>query len=371
MNNQFGNDTNVQYKYEGMSFGIPFAKGYNMTYETVGGTQTPGAGQVLGPTGPGAQPLLQRQLMHQYKEFEQPRYYQSSMVMQQPFVQVGQKVPYGTAQSIVYPEQQAQEMEARGGSSNYLLIPQAGSGMVVGGNMYAGYVPSLGMVLQPMQPAVVGKGFVERLQRAMPAPPLAKAPTRPEISMQLTQKRTRRKSKFTKGQDDLIVQLKQKGKSWVEIAEMSGVGSYLAARNRYQVIVGQQGNNNSSSWDESDKSLLQKLLDDAEIEKWKFIAVELNKATGKNFTDKECRDTVRTLFWANPVSFDVSEETMQECIKENKVTERANEQQLHVDSKNSYVQPFYNNPTTPHLYNSYTSKSSPDSMDNNYLGTYY
>jgi hypothetical protein len=173
---------------------------------------------------------------------------------------------------------------------------------------------------------IIYSNFPERLQQVLPTPPLSRAPTRPDITLNLAQKRVKRKSKFSKSQDDLIVSLKKKGKSWVEIAEISGVGSYLAARNRFQVIVGQQGNNNSSSWNLEDKVNLQNLLDVGEIEKWKFISIELNKATNKDFTDLECRELIKLMFWNNPGSFGVNEDTIKECLKEKKITEKAVEQ---------------------------------------------
>ncbi|ODV70431.1 hypothetical protein HYPBUDRAFT_89718, partial [Hyphopichia burtonii NRRL Y-1933] len=165
--------------------------------------------------------------------------------------------------------------------------------------------------------------IIEKLQELLPVPPLAKAPIRPDINLTTNQKRAKRKSKFTQRQDELIVSLKRKGKSWVEIAEITEVGSYLAARNRYQVIVGQQGNNNSSSWNQEDKVLLKKILDSAEIEKWQFIANEFNKATGKNYTDVDCRDFIKLLFWMNPLNFQINEDTLIECEKEHKITEKA------------------------------------------------
>jgi len=173
---------------------------------------------------------------------------------------------------------------------------------------------------------VIYPNFPERLQNILPHPPLAKAPVRPDITVSSTAKRAKRKSKFTPEQDDLIVSLKRKGKSWVEIAEITGVGSYLTARNRYQVIVGQQGNNNSSAWDNNDKIFLRNLLDPAEFEKWRYIASELNKSTDKNFTDFEVREMVRVLFWLNPASFGVSEELIKEALKEKKQTDKTIEQ---------------------------------------------
>lgn len=165
-----------------------------------------------------------------------------------------------------------------------------------------------------------------QLQDLLPKPPLSKAPTRPDINFSLLQKRGKRKSKFTKSQDELILSLKKKGKSWVEIAEVSGVGSYLAARNRYQVIVGQQGNYNSFVWTAENKVYLQKLLDAGELEKWSFISFDLNKATNKKFSSEECQEIIRFLFWSDPNAFGITENTIVECIKEKKLTEKAIEQ---------------------------------------------
>ncbi|RLV94885.1 Adherence factor [Spathaspora sp. JA1] len=174
--------------------------------------------------------------------------------------------------------------------------------------------------------SVIYPNFPERIQPLLPVPPLYRSSTRPDLNINLSQKRAKRKSKFSKQQDDMIVSLKKKGKSWVEIAEITGVGSYLAARNRYQVIVGQQGNNNSSSWDLRDKVHLQEILDAGELEKWRFISNELNKSSNKNFTDLECREMIRELFWNNPASFGVNEETINECLKEKKLTDKSIEQ---------------------------------------------
>lgn len=231
--------------------------------------------------------------------------------------------------------------------------------------------------------SVIYPNFPERMQQILPPPPLSRAPVRPDMSINLTSKRAKRKSKFTPEQDDLIVGLKKKGKSWVEIAEITGVGSYLAARNRYQVIVGQQGNNNSSAWDNKDKLFLHQLLDAAELEKWRFICLELNKSTNKNFTDYECREMIRELFFKNPVSFGVNEETIAEAQREKKLTEkiidqreqsrkkRSNNQQQHqhqhqhqhqaslpfqVDAK--YIDPQYRNYQTSQFMSNNTSATN-------------
>lgn len=165
--------------------------------------------------------------------------------------------------------------------------------------------------------------FMEKLHQILPLTPLRKLPNRPNIYQHLNAKRSKRKSKFTKLQDDLIVKLKNDGKNWVEIAEFTKVGSYLAARNRYQVIIGQQGNNNSSSWNQDYNNLLKSLLDKYENEKWKFITIELNKVTGKNFTVEDIKNLVKHLFNSNPFNFNVNDELINELIKEKKITEKA------------------------------------------------
>lgn len=166
------------------------------------------------------------------------------------------------------------------------------------------------------------KQLIERLQELLPVPPLVTACTRPDVTLSNTHKRTKRKSKFSKRQDEMIVRLKKDGRSWVEIAEMVGIGSYLAARNRYQVIVGQQGNNNSLSWTADDRDELHKLLDSAELEKWRYIALELSKATGKNYSPEECREHARHIFWQSPTAMGVLEVAVIELQKEKRVTDR-------------------------------------------------
>lgn len=174
--------------------------------------------------------------------------------------------------------------------------------------------------------------LIERLQEVLPVPPLEHAPTRPDVAVANSHRRTKRKLKFSKRQDDLIVQLKKEGRPWVEIAEVVGVGSYLAARNRYQVIVGQQGNNNSLSWTSEDRDELHRLLDSAELDKWQYIAHELLKATGKDYSPEECREHARAMFWQSPVAFGVLDDTVVELLKEKRVTERL----VHQVAKDDY-----------------------------------
>lgn len=175
------------------------------------------------------------------------------------------------------------------------------------------------------------QAFIERLQGLLPVPPLSRAATRPDVAISHSHKRPKRKSKFTKRQDEMIVHLKKEGRTWVEIAEMVGVGSYLAARNRYQVIVGQQGNNNSLSWTCEDRDELQKLLDSAELDKWRYIAQELSKATGKKYTTEECREYACLMFWKNPAAMGVTQETIIELQKEKRITERLLQQPAKAD----------------------------------------
>lgn len=176
--------------------------------------------------------------------------------------------------------------------------------------------------MKPQRALPHAASFQEQLREALPAPPLALAPTRPEPPLAKPSRRTKRRSKFTKEQDDLIVCLKKDGRLWVEIAEIVGVGSYLAARNRYQVIVGQQGNNNSLSWTAEDREHLQLLLDPAELDKWRYIAQELSRATGKDYTAEECREHARHMFWMNPAAMGVNEGTVMELRKERYATQR-------------------------------------------------
>ncbi|KAK6459662.1 uncharacterized protein RJT20DRAFT_132783 [Scheffersomyces xylosifermentans] len=227
-------------------------------------------------------------------------------------------VPVATSQ-IAFPPQKSQIQQSQQNQSQNQQLLQQQSQQLAASEVQ-------GATSGGPNSSVIFSNFPERLQALLPAPPLSRAGTRPDLNLNIAQKRAKRKSKFSKAQDELIVSLKKKGKSWVEIAEISGVGSYLAARNRYQVIVGQQGNNNSSSWDLRDKVHLQQILDAGEIEKWRFISTELNKATNKNFTDVECRDVVRYMFWSNPGAFGVNEDTINECVKEKKMTEKSIEQ---------------------------------------------
>lgn len=157
---------------------------------------------------------------------------------------------------------------------------------------------------------MVVEQLIRTLKEVLPEPPLRNQPLQAEFA-ETTIKRSKRKSKFTKEQDDMIVDLKNKGKSWADIAQIAGVGSFLAARNRYQVLIGQQGVG-SSVWGVSDSQNLQSLVDEGEIEKWRFIAREMYKLTGKSFTDVQCRELIRKLFLQDPTEFGVDEGVLKE-----------------------------------------------------------
>lgn len=164
--------------------------------------------------------------------------------------------------------------------------------------------------------------IIERLQLLLPAPPLARAPLRPEPLSAQSARRTKRKLKFTREQDQLIFSLKRQGRLWVEIANIANVGSYLTARNRYQVIVGQQGLNHLLLWSPESKQYLQRLLDAGELCKWEYIAQRLSRSSGKHFTPKMCRDFARYLLFSDPESLGVTLKTVQELEKEHELTNK-------------------------------------------------
>lgn len=157
--------------------------------------------------------------------------------------------------------------------------------------------------------------IISALKRILIQPPLKNQPLPPEVSTESTIKRSKRKSKFSQEQDEMIVDLKKKGKSWVDIAQLTGVGSFLAARNRYQVLMGQQGVA-STVWGQEDTRILQSLVDEGELEKWRFISREMYKLTGKFFTDIQCRELVRELFYQDPSEFGVDDATLNEISEQ-------------------------------------------------------
>ncbi len=142
------------------------------------------------------------------------------------------------------------------------------------------------------------------IQLALPIPPLSTAQPHPNALIVQQPQRVKKKSKYSKEQDELILSMKKQGKSWVEISEKAKCGNFLAARNRYQVLIGQQGGG-AVAWSYEDTIGLQSLLDKGEKEKWKFIATELTKVTSKRFTDVQCREMIKQLFSKDPSAFGV------------------------------------------------------------------
>lgn len=171
-------------------------------------------------------------------------------------------------------------------------------------------------------PSAAGQYLLKRLAELLPKPPLSQAPTRPDFTHLGHYKKNKRRLKFLKSQDDLIVKLKNEGRPWVEIAELAGVSSFLAARNRYQVIVGQQGNNNSLSWTSDDRVRLQRILDVGELEKWRFIAQELSKITRKLYLAKECWEFVQKMLYLNPYLLGITDDAITELEKEKTFTRK-------------------------------------------------
>lgn len=145
----------------------------------------------------------------------------------------------------------------------------------------------------------------------VPIPPYATLkPTGQSMRVQRP-KRSKRRSKFTQEQDDIITSMKRQGKTWMEIADAAGVESYLAARNRYQVLIGQQGGGTSECGPEEVVEL-QSILDEAELEKLRFICKEFKKSTGRAVDSKDVRELLRMLFWRDPSRFDFDSEYLRQ-----------------------------------------------------------
>lgn len=136
-------------------------------------------------------------------------------------------------------------------------------------------------------------------------PPLRHCiPTNPEGLQDDNQPRSRKKSKYTPSQDQMILRLKKEGKSWSEIARLAHCGDTLAARNRYQVLIGQQGGG-TFLWTRDDCIKFQNLLDEGERAKWHYIATELTKSFGRPVAMTACYWKVRELFFQKPENFGV------------------------------------------------------------------
>ncbi|CCH44655.1 Adherence factor [Wickerhamomyces ciferrii] len=211
---------------------------------------------------------------------------------------------------------------------------------------------------------VVVERLIGTLKEVLPEPPLINQPLQSEFA-ETTLKRSKRKSKFTREQDEMIVDLKSKGKSWVDIAQIAGVGSFLAARNRYQVLIGQQGVG-SSIWGAGDSQNLQSLVDDGELEKWRFISREMYKLTGKQFTDVQCRELIRDIFLQDPEEFGVSEDALNEITEvKDEVYEPSQSEQQHESYESSQQQSQPHQETQQHEHSHHHQQQQQYNQDYN------
>lgn len=136
-------------------------------------------------------------------------------------------------------------------------------------------------------------------------PPLSDSmPANTEALKPDPEPRTRKRSKYTREQDEVILEMKARGANWSEIAEHAQCDNSLAARNRYQVLIGQQGGG-THTWSREECRALQTLLDEGERAKWLYIAAELTKKQKKEFTIEACHYKISQLFADNPESFGV------------------------------------------------------------------
>ncbi|KAG5357282.1 Adherence factor [Yarrowia sp. C11] len=136
-------------------------------------------------------------------------------------------------------------------------------------------------------------------------PPLAVAvPPNMQVMRSANSDRPKKKSKYSSEQDEIILSMKKAGKGWHEIGEAAHCDNALAARNRYQVLMGQQGSG-SVYWDTEDNMGLKALLDDGERAKWEFVAAELSKIRRKNITSPVVRAKVRDMLFKNSILFKV------------------------------------------------------------------
>ncbi|ODQ63198.1 hypothetical protein NADFUDRAFT_44114 [Nadsonia fulvescens var. elongata DSM 6958] len=133
--------------------------------------------------------------------------------------------------------------------------------------------------------------------------------------------RNKKKSKYTAHQDQLILKLKKQLKSWDEIARLTSLSNGLAARNRYQVLVGQQGLHNieegaEMEWTSTEVSSLRKVLKSQlssvdiirekdggavlNIIQWRLVAQELSHIRQKKFTSKKCKKKAKSMLMNEP-----------------------------------------------------------------------
>lgn len=155
-------------------------------------------------------------------------------------------------------------------------------------------------------PGLLGKPTTTLIPLSVPQPPLSKAAACSGTTMNSdAPPRSKKKSKYTKEQDDLIIKMKVEGSTWADIAEATKCSNAIAARNRYQVLIGQQGGK-TVLWQEEDATELQRLLEYGEVAKWEAIAHELGKQRNKKFTSKDCRSKISELFSSNPGIFNIA-----------------------------------------------------------------
>lgn len=148
-------------------------------------------------------------------------------------------------------------------------------------------------------------GGIITLPIQMCEPPLKNiVPAYPQALQGDPEPRTRKQSKYTAEQDKLILKLKDEGKSWAEIATEVNCHNQLAARNRYQVLIGQQGGG-TFFWTADDCRAFQSLLDEGERAKWLFIAQELSKKCNRRFTIDMVHHKICELFSQRPERFNI------------------------------------------------------------------
>lgn len=146
-------------------------------------------------------------------------------------------------------------------------------------------------------------GMGPTLPLTVPVPPLSQAtPINPASLQSDTTPRPKKKSKYSVEQDQTILRLKKEGKSWSDISDAANCGNSLAARNRYQVLIGQQGGG-AVVWDAEDAQAFRDLLEEGEKAKWNHIAAELSRLRNKKMTPKVCQDKIKQMFATNPVTF--------------------------------------------------------------------
>lgn len=140
---------------------------------------------------------------------------------------------------------------------------------------------------------------------SIPEPPLATAtPINPNALQADPQPRPKKKSKYSTEQDNIIIKMKREGKTWIEISEAAQCGNALAARNRYQVLIGQQGGG-AVVWETEDTLSLKNLLEEGEKAKWKYVAEELSRRRNKKLTSPDCQKKTKEIFDENPAFFGI------------------------------------------------------------------